>query len=474
MRPQCNVGELRIEGPGRREVVARFDGGRMSSDGGAVLLREADRIVGVTAKLASCFTDFRDPARVEHDLEALVAQRVYALALGYEDLNDHDVLRDDSVLALALGREDLTGAMRSRSRDLGHPLAGSTTLNRLELGDDATAAAHRYKRIVADGAALDAQMVALFVAMQATAPAEIVLDLDATDAPVHGAQEGRFFHGYYGCYCYLALYITCGDHVLRCRLRPAHVDAAAGAVDELATVVRQIRAHWPDTAIMVRADSGFCREALMSWCESHDVDFVLGVAKSSRLRARIARQLERSRRRCLARGKASRRYRSFRFRTLKSWSRSRRVVGKAEWLPGGNGANPRFVVTSLPAERFAARALYEDLYCARGDMENRIKEQQLDLFADRTSSSRMAANQLRLYFSAFAGILMQAIREFGVKGTALARAQFGTLRLRLLKIAGSIKVTARRVWLSLSSVHPWREPFVRVASNLQNARASPG
>ena len=282
MRPQCTVGELRIEGPGRRQVVARFDGGRMSSDGGAVLLREADRIVGVTAKLASCFTDFRDPARVEHDLEALVAQRVYALAPGYEDLNDHDVLRDDSVLALALGKEDITGATRSRSRDLGHPLAGSTTLNRLESGDNATAAAHRYKRIVADRAALDAQMVA----MQATAPAKIVLDLDATDDPVHGAPEGRFF---YGCYCHPALYIACGDHVLRCRLRPANVDPAAGSVDELATVVQQIRAHWPDTVIMVRAGSGFCREALMSWCESHDVDFVLGVAKSPRLRARIAR-----------------------------------------------------------------------------------------------------------------------------------------------------------------------------------------
>ena len=474
MPTQCNPAELRIEGPGRREVVARFDGGRMSSDAGAVLLREADRVVGVTAKLASCFTDFREPARVEHDLEALVAQRIYGVALGYEDLNDHDVLRDDSALALALGKRDITGAKRSRSRDLGHPLAGSSTLNRLELGDGATAAEHRYKRIVADSAAIDAQMVALFVAMQATAPGEIVLDLDATDDPVHGDQEGRFFHGYYGCYCYLPLYITCGDHVLRCRLRSANVDPAAGSVDELATVVAQIRAHWPGTAIVVRADSGFCREALMSWCESHDVDFVLGVAKTPRLRARIARQLERSRRRCLARGKASRRYRSFRFRTLKSWSRSRRVVGKAEWLPGNNGANPRFVVTSLSTERLGARALYEDLYCARGEMENRIKEQQLDLFAERTSSSRMATNQLRLYFSAFAGILMQVIREFGVTGTALARARFGTLRLRLLKIAGSIRVTARRVWLSLSSVCPWGALFVRVARNLQAARAPPG
>ena len=301
-----------------------------------------------------------------------------------------------------------------------------------------------------------------------------MLDLDATDDPVHGHQEGRFFHGYYGGYCYLPLYITCGDHVLRCRLRPANIDPAAGSVDELATVVEQIRARWPGTAIVVRADSGFCREALMSWCESHDVDFVLGMAKTPRLRARIAKQLERSRRRCLGRRTASRRYRGFHFRTLKSWSRSRRVVGKAEWLPGANGANPRFVVTSLSARRFGARALYEGLYCARGDMENRIKEQQLDLFADRTSSSRMATNQLRLYFSAFAGILMQVIREFGVTGTALARAQFGTLRLRFLKIAGSIRVTARRVWLSLSSVYPWGALFVRVARNLRGARAPPG
>ena len=474
MTTQCNSVSVPLEELGGREVLARFDGGRMSCDTGVVLLRAANKVLDVVGRLARCFSDYRDETRVEHPLEALIGQRVYGLALGYEDLNDHDRLRDDSAVALALEREDVTGQARVRERDRGHPLAGSSTLNRLELGTPEAAPLHRYQKIVADPEAIDALLVELFLDTHERPPEEIVLDLDATDDPLHGHQEGRFFHGYYGCYCYLPLYITCGEHVLCARLRPADIDASAGSVAELSRVIGQIRSRWPHTRVVVRGDSGFCRDELMTWCEAHGVDFVFGLARNERLQRAIARQMRRSRSRCVASGEPSRRFRDFRYRTRESWSRSRRVVGKAEWLPGPRGANPRFVVTSLNQDRFTAQALYEELYCARGDMENRIKEQQLDLFADRTSTGTMQANQLRLYFSAFAGILMLIIRRFGLAGTALASAQCGTIRTRLLKVAGTVKVTVRKIWVSLSSVYPWQELFARVVARLDAAaRASP-
>ena len=370
MHTQCNSVDLTFEGLGRREVIGKFDGGRMSSDGGSVLLRASNRVLDLTARLARCFSDYRDERRTEHSVEALVGQRVYGLALGYEDLNDHDRLRDDSVLALALEREDVKGEARVRERDRGHPLAGSSTLNRLELGEPQSAAEHRYKKIVAHREALDALLVDVFVEAHQEAPEEIVLDLDATDDPLHGHQEGRFFHGYYRHYCYLPLYITCAEHVLCCRLRPSNIDASYGSVHELGRIVARVRQCWPHTRIVVRGDSGFCREELMAWCEAHGVDFVFGLARNPRLQRSLERQMRKSRRRCAATGEASRRFRDFCYRTLGSWSRARRVVGKAEWLPGARGANPRFVVTSLSKERFATRALYEELYCARGEMEN--------------------------------------------------------------------------------------------------------
>ncbi len=292
-------------------------------------------------------------------------------------------------------------------------------------------------------------------------PAQVVLDLDATDDPLHGNQEGRFFHGYYGHYCYLPLYITCGEHVLRCRLRRADGDASDGAVEELKAVVAQIRHRWSETKILVRGDSGFCRETIMAWCEGNGVDYVLGLARNARLQQRIDKALRKSRRRSAASGQASRRFREFRYRTLDSWSRSRRVVAKAEWLPGAGGGNPRFVVTSLERQTIAKQALYEELYCARGDMENRIKEQQLWLFADRTSTATMRANQLRLYFSAFAGVLLTILRRAGLQGTELANARFDTIRARLIKLAGRIKVSVRRIRLSLSSVYPLQELFTQ-------------
>ena len=474
MPTECKSGELSFQLPDRRKVVARFDGGRMSSDAGAVLLRGANELFGVTGRLAACFSDYRSRERIEHPLEALIGQRVFGLALGYEDVNDHDRLRDDSVVALALGRGDVTGDGRKRARDRGHPLAGSSTLNRLELGEPGAAEDHRYKRIVADPDRIDRLLVDLFLDSREAAPEEIILDLDATDDPLHGDQEGRFFHGYYGCYCYLPLYIFCGGHVLCCRLRRSNIDAAEGSVEEVSRIVGQIRERWAGTRIVLRADSGFCRDDLMAWCEDNGVDFVFGLARNPRLEGAIARQMRRSRSRSAATARAARRYRDFRWRTRQSWSRARRVVAKAEWLPGPRGANPRFVVTSLTRKRIATRELYEELYCARGNMENRIKECQLDLFADRTSTATMRANQLRLYFSAFAYTLMLTIRQFGLAGTTMAAAQCGTIRSRLFKIAGAIKVSVRRVVLSLSSVYPAQQLFLRVAANLQAAaRASP-
>lgn len=474
---QCAQEPIRFQGPGRRQVVARFDGGRMSSDGGALLLQVADRVLDVVGRMAACFDDYRDPGRTEHGLGALLRQRVFGIGLGYEDLNDHDRIRRDSVLALACGRDDLTGRKRARARDREYPLAGSSTLNRLELGTPGSAESHRYKKIVADSERLDALLVDLFLDMHPQPPEEIVLDLDATDDQVHGNQEGAQFHGYYGHYCFLPLYILCGDHLLGVRLRPSKIDAAEGALEELERVVARIRERWPGVGITVRGDSGFCRDGLMKWCEDNGILYVLGLAGNPRLKRRIGRQMRKSRARCVKRRKASRRFVGFRYRTLHSWSSKRRVVAKAEWLPGPRGYNARFVVTNIPSRQHAGRELYEDLYCARGEMENGIKEQQIDLFADRTSAHLMRANQLRAYFSAFAGVLIQIIRQFGLTATGMEQAQAGTIRTRLLKIAGAVRVTTRKIWVSLSSLYPWRPLFHNVVGNLATAyrqlRAAP-
>lgn len=456
---------------GRRKVSACFDGGRISADGGALILQAADAALQITQRLAACFRDFRNPARCEHSLRALVAQRLFGLVLGYEDCNDHDSLRDDSLLALALGRSDLTGEQRSRARDQGHPLAGSSTLNRLELGRPGQAGQDRYKRIVADPPQLDHLLVELFLDQQPSVPQQIVLDVDATDDPLHGQQEGRYFHGYYDSYCYLPLYVTCGRHVLSGQLRSASVDPATGVEQELERIVQQIRQRWPEVAVIVRGDSGFGRESVMAWCEQQQgVDYVFGLAQNKRLRKALQQQQERSRRRGLASGKKSRRYRDFRYSTLESWSRRRRVVGKAEWLPGETrNNNVRFVVTSLEQQQWGTRELYEELYCARGDMENRIKEQQLDLFADRTSTATLRANQLRLHWALFAAALLEVVRSWALAGTELAQAQFGTIRRRLLKVAATVRVSVRRVRVSLSSLFPRQVLFAHALARLRQA-----
>jgi hypothetical protein len=445
--------------------VARFDGGNITSDGGGLLLGEVERRTGILRQFAACFTDHRDAEQIEHTVEELVSQRVYGLALGYEDLNDHDELRRDPLLATLVGKADPLGRDRIRSRDRGAALAGKSTLNRLELTRPQTAASSRYKKIVLDGEAVDRLLVDAFVQAHYRAPKQIVLDLDATDDPLHGRQEGRFFHGYYGGYCYLPLYIFCGEHLLGARLRPSDIDASAGALEEVQRIVGRIRARWPKMRIVLRADSGFAREAIMAWCEASGLDYVFGLAKNARLSRVLGRELHQVKLECERSGRPARLFKHFMYRTRKTWSRARRVVGKAEHLP--DKSNPRFVVTSLSRDKWDDRALYEDLYCARGDMENRIKEQQLYLFADRTSTATMRGNQIRLYFSSVAYLLMEALRRLGLKGTPLARAQCHTIRLKLLKIGAQIRVTVRKVWVSLAGGSPHAALFARVCANLR-------
>jgi hypothetical protein len=469
MTTQCTAPPLAFQPVGPRDVVARFDGGTITSDGGVLLLGEVEAKTHILAQLTACFTDHRDPDLIEHTVAELLAQRIYGLALGYEDLNDHDVLRLDPLLATVVGKNDPTGSARLRVMDRGKPLAGKSTLNRLELTAADASAAERYKKIVARPEAMDRLFVDVFLQAHPEPPASIILDLDATDDPLHGHQEGRFFHGYYKEFCYLPLYIFCGDHLLCARLRTADNDASWGAEGELERIVRQVRAVWPNVRILLRADSGFCRERLMSWCEARGIDYLFGLARNSRLEEMLAPALADAHARYLTTGVAARVFTDLDYQTRESWSRSRRVVGKAEYLP--KGPNPRFVVTSLSADQQAARTLYEDLYCARGDMENRIKEQQLMLFADRTSTATLRANQLRLYFSSVAYLLLEALRRLGLTGTAHARAQCQTLRLQLFKIGALVRVTVRKVWVSLSSASPYQGLFAQVWDNLRRAAA---
>jgi hypothetical protein len=464
MKTQCKSEALLFQTETKRDVVAHFNGGNICSDAGGLLLQQTETVTGIIKGFAACFTDHRDADLIEHTVEELVAQRVYALALGYEDLNDHDDLRHDPLLAVLVGKKDPTGKDRLRGRDKGKALAGKSTLNRLELTPVGATKKSRYKKITVDRHAVDEFFTEAFLDSYSKAPSEIVLDLDATDDPLHGHQAGRFFHGYYKHYCYLPLYIFCGEHLLCARLRPSDIDASAGSVKELDRIVSSIRMRWPQTRIVIRADSGFCREAIMLWCELNDVDYVLGLAKNQRLKREIAAELEQAKTLFQQTHQPARVFKDFRYQTLKSWSRSRRVVGKAEYLD--KGENPRFVVTSLSAEHVDARMLYEQTYCARGDMENRIKEQQRWLFADRTSCATMRANQLRLWFSSVAYTLMQALRRLGLRGTKLAKAQCGTIRLKLLKIGAQIRVTVRKVWVSLSEGYPYQQLFRQVYENL--------
>jgi len=458
MRTQCNAEQLEFSCIGRRRVVAAFDGGQVSSDAGALLLAHTDRAIGLIDRLAGCFVDGRAPELIEHSVRTLVAQRVLGIAAGYEDLNDHDALRADPLWG------SLIGKLTARRRDC-EPLAGKSTLNRLERSADRQG---RYHKISHDGRAIEGLFVDLFLQAHARPPRRIVLDLDATDDPLHGEQEGRFFHGYYDGYCYLPLYIFCGRHLLVAKLRRADGDGAVGSVEEVQRIVAQIRQRWPKVQIILRADSGFAREALMGWCEQNTVDYLFGLARNARLQRVIGKQMQQAKEQAARTGKPARVFRDFTYRTRKSWSRTRRVVGKAEHL--GGKANPRFVVTSLPKSQWPMQELYEKRYCARGEMENRIKEAQLQLFADRTSTHTFKANQLRLWLSSFAYVLIEALRRLGLKGTSLSMASANSIRIKLIKIGALIAISVRRLKLAMSSAHPYQPEFI-AAFHALNAAA---
>ena len=459
MQTECSADLFGFAPVAGRAVVAGFDGGRMTSDTGALLLGATDRAIGLIERFAACFTDGRRAELTEHEVRTLVGQRVFGIALGYEDLIDHDQLRHDPTLAV------LAGKLAARRQDCA-PLAGKSTLNRLELGGPTMT---RYHRIAWDAAKIEALFIDLFLEAHPQPPKQIILDLDATDDPLHGHQEGRFFHGYYDCYCYLPLYIFCGSHLLAAKQRCANIDAAAGAVEEVARIVAQIRARWPGVRIVLRADSGFAREALMKWCELNDVDYLYGLAKNERLVAEIAAELAAAEEESKLTEKPARRFKEFQWSTRDSWSCQRRVIAKAEWTRGT--ANPRFVVTSLSGEDAAPQQLYEEIYCARGDMENRIKECQLDLFADRTSDATMRANQLRLWFASMAYVLLCALRRLALPHTQFAKATCGTIRLKLLKIGALVRTSVRRITLAMASSYPYQRDFALAHAQLTNATA---
>jgi hypothetical protein len=437
---------------GTRQIVAEFSGGTITSDAGSVLLKETDTKMNLLTRFSECFTDRRSPLRIEHTLEQMLRQRVYGLALGYEDLNDHDLLRLDPWLAVMAGKAE-------PGTDL---LAGKSTLNRMELG---TGTPSRYKKITFWRDSVDELLVDIFLEAHPVAPVQIVLDIDTTDMALHGNQEEKFYHGYYKHHCYLPLYIFCGDHVLCARLRPSRIGPAVGSRKEVQRIVQQIRQRWPDVVIVLRGDSGFCADELLTWCEENRVDYVVGVARNQRLEGLIEGPLAEAKQQFEATQQPARIFVEFEHKTLKgAWNKDRRVVAKAEHINGK--ANPRFVVTSLDTQRWEKQELYEGLYCDRGDMENRIKEQFV-LFADRVSVSTMRGNQLRIYLSVIAYTLMNGLRRLGLKATAMATAQVGTIRLKVLKIGALIQVTVRKVWVRMASSYPYQALFSQVLRQLR-------
>jgi hypothetical protein len=400
-----------------------------------VLLREADRCLGLTGRVAALVPDSRDRRRCQYSLKELIGQRVYALALGYEDLNDHDVLRTDPALQTALERVE--------------PLASSSTLCRLEsrCGRAAAWAIHEV-------------LVERFIASFNAPPEELILDFDATDDAVHGKQEGRFFHGYYDPYCFLPLYVFCGEQLLVAYLRPSKIDAAKHAWAVLSLLVKRLREAWPEVRIVFRADSGFCRWRMLAWCERHDVRYIVGIARNKRL-THQARHVIADAQQRFERTQLKQRVFGKLYYAARSWDHPRRVIVKAEHTD--KGANPRYVLTNLDGD---AQKLYDTVYCARGEMENRIKEQQLDLFSDRTSCHRWWPNQFRLLLSSLAYTLLEAIRRLALYGTELARAQCATIRLKLLKVGAVIVRNTRRIRFLLASHHPYQELFFLAARRL--------
>ena len=450
---ECNQDRFEFASvEGARQIVAEFNGGTISSDGGGLLLQETDSKMNLLARFSQCFVDRRNQELIEHSVEQMIRQRVYGLALGYEDLNDHEQLRQDPLLVVMAGKAEPGTEL----------LAGKSTLNRMELGAGMPT---RYKKITFWRDSVDELLVNVFMEAHAVAPQQIVLDIDTTDMALHGNQEGKFYHGYYKHYCYLPLYIFCGDHVLCARLRPSNIGAAVGSRKEVERIVKQIRQRWPEVKIILRGDSGFCSNELMTWCEGNGVEYVVGVARNQRLEGIIEGPLAEAKRQFEATQQPTRIFVEFEHETLKgTWSKKRRVVAKAEHIDGKS--NPRFIVTSLDSESWEKQKLYQELYCARGDMENRLKEQFV-LFADRVSASTMRANQQRIYLSVIAYTLMNGLRRLGLQATTMATAQVGTIRLKLLKIGALIQVTVRKVWVRLASSYPYQPLFSQVLQQLR-------
>ena len=468
----CHPQPLLFDDLGPRQVVADCSGGYLSSDGGALLLRQIDRGLGLTRTLAEAFTDRRDPRYCDHRLTELLSQRLCAQALGYEDGNDHDTLRHDPLLALACDKADPLGRDRSHPAAAGVALAGSATINRLELGNHRQDRTHK---ITHDPARIEATLLTMGVRCLDKHARELIVDLDTMGHLVHGLQEGRHFNAYYDGYCYLPLYAFVGDVPLWAQLRPGASDAAAGVVPALEKIIAALRRRCKQARIIVRGDSAFAREEIMAWCETQSrvVYYCLGLAGNARLLAMIPATLAAARaRRCLTGAPSARAFADLEYQTLKSWSRPRRVVAKAEVMAAGD--NPRFVVTNLPAsgfrgedrQRFSAARLYEEVYCGRGEMENVLKQQVLDLSADRLSTHYLGSNQLRLWLATLAYLLLERLRSVGLHGTELAQATVGTIRTRLLKVAASVTVSVRRVWVRLSSAFPLQALYWRCARRL--------
>jgi hypothetical protein len=464
---------------GSRRVQADFSGGHLSSDGGALLLRQVNRGLGVTRHLAACFEDARHPGYVDHWVEELLDQRIGGLALGYEDVNDHARLRLDHLLAVACDKADPLGKDRSHPEHRGVALAAPATLNRLELSNNKETRAHKIRH---DPAKIEACLLEMGARCLPKHAREVVLDLDAMGHRLHGLQEGRHFNAYYDDYVYLPLYVFAGDIPLWAQLRTCDHSAAHGVAPALEKIVAALRQRCPQARLVVRGDSAFGVEEIMAWCEGQkDVFYCLGLAKNSVLVDKLGSALADARARyCLTGAAHTRVFTEFDYQTQKSWSRARRVVGKAEVMAAGD--NPRFVVTNLPKkgfaedkpdrERFTPERLYEDLYCARGEMENVLKQQTLDLKADRMSTHHLASNQLRLWFSAFAYLLLERVRALGCHGTELARATVGSVRLKLLKVAAQVTVSVRRVYVQLSSAYPFQALF-RLCQERLSALAEP-
>ena len=454
----CKTEDLEFKGAGRRRITARFDGGMITSDAGVLLLKELEDRLGIIERLAECFDDYREPNWVEHSVEELLRQRIFALALGYEDLSDHQTLRSDTALAVGCDKSDPESNDRARAEDKGNALGSPSTLNRLELGVVDGGADDRYKKIVCDLAKVEALLVELWLdSLEDDPPGCVVIDLDATDVALHGDQEDKFYHGYYGHYCYLPLYIFCGDWLLSSLLRFAGRDTAANCLRPLEMLVDALQWRFPSTQIIIRGDSGFARNHIFSWCEQWGVDFVIGIAKNSRLNDRLTPMMEKAKQQFEQTDSPVRWFDDFDYETVDSWSQQRRVIAKAEHT--AQGANPRYVVTSLPRTDVCAKAIYEVLYCQRGEAENRIKEVQLPLFAGRMSTQYRASNQLRFYFSSIAYLLICWLRRLALRNTEWVRAQASTIRNRLLKIGAQIKVTTRRVWFRMASSYPYQARF---------------